>query len=54
MRKVSIITVVFNGADTIKDTIESVLNQDYGNIELVIVDGVSTDGTIDIIRSTAS
>ncbi len=50
MRKVSIITVVFNGADTIRDTIESVQEQDYENIEHVVLDGVSTDGTVDIIK----
>lgn len=49
--KVSIITVVWNNADTIKDAIESVLNQTYKNIEYIIVDGGSTDGTIEIIQS---
>lgn len=49
--KVSIITVCFNSAETIRDTIESVLKQTYENIEYIIVDGGSTDGTIDIIRS---
>lgn len=51
MPKTSIITVVFNGARTISDTIESILNQDYEKIEHVIVDGGSTDGTIDIVKS---
>lgn len=49
--KVSIITVVWNNADTIKDAIESVLNQTYKNIEYIIVDGGSTDGTIEVIQS---
>jgi glycosyltransferase involved in cell wall biosynthesis len=48
--KVSIITVVYNNAECIRSAIESVLNQDYGNIEYVVIDGGSTDGTIDIIN----
>jgi glycosyltransferase involved in cell wall biosynthesis len=47
--KVSIITVCFNIAGTIEDTIKSVLSQDYKDIEHIIVDGASTDGTLDII-----
>ena len=49
--KVSIITVVYNNKDTIKNAIESVLNQTYKNIEYIIVDGASTDGTVEIIKS---
>ena len=48
--KVSIITVCFNIADTIEDTIKSVLSQDYRNIEYIVVDGGSTDSTLDIIN----
>ena len=47
---VSIITVVFNGATTLEDTIRSVLQQTYDNIEHIIIDGGSNDGTLDIIR----
>ncbi len=47
---ISVITVVFNGATTLEDTIHSVLQQTYGNIEYIIIDGASGDGTLDIIR----
>ena len=49
--KVSIITVVYNGAEFIRTCIESILNQTYPDIEYIIVDGKSTDGTVDIIKS---
>lgn len=48
--KVSIITVAYNSARTIADTIESVLSQTYSNIEFLIIDGQSTDNTIEIIK----
>ena len=48
--KVSIITVSFNSAKTIANTIESVLSQDFPEIEYIIVDGHSSDGTVNIIR----
>lgn len=49
--KISIITAVWNNRDTIKDAIESVLSQTYSDVEYIIIDGGSTDGTVDIIRS---
>ncbi|MBQ0049886.1 MAG: glycosyltransferase [Bacteroidales bacterium] len=49
--KISIITATFNSAETVRDTLESVLRQDYYNYELIIKDGGSTDGTLDICRS---
>jgi glycosyltransferase involved in cell wall biosynthesis len=49
--KVSIITVVLNNADTIGQAIESVLGQDYPEVEYIVIDGQSTDGTLDVIKS---
>jgi len=48
---VSIITVSYNSSKTIKETIESVLNQSCQNFEYILVDGNSTDGTVEIIKS---
>ncbi|MEM9052454.1 MAG: glycosyltransferase family 2 protein, partial [Bacteroidota bacterium] len=48
--KVSIITISFNAVDTLEDTILSVLNQSYENIEYIVVDGASTDGSLDIVE----
>lgn len=48
--KVSIITTTFNSAKTIEDTIKSVLSQTYPNIEYIIVDGNSNDGTQEIVK----
>jgi len=50
----TIITVVFNGKNEIERTIQSVLNQSYSQIEYIIIDGGSTDGTIEIIYHYSS
>ncbi len=47
---VSIITIVYNGERHIEGTIQSVLEQTYPNIEYILIDGGSTDGTIDIVN----
>lgn len=49
--KVSIITVVFNREKTIERSIQSVLNQSYKNIEYIIIDGASKDGTMKIVHA---
>lgn len=48
--KVSLVTVCYNSAATIRRTIESVLSQEYPAIEYIIIDGGSTDGTVEIVR----
>lgn len=53
MIKITVITVTYNAASTIEDTIRSVISQDYSNIDYVIVDGASEDGTGAIIGDYA-
>lgn len=50
----SIITVTYNAAQWIEKTIQNVLGQTYDNIEFIVIDGKSTDGTVDIIRKYVS
>jgi glycosyltransferase involved in cell wall biosynthesis len=51
--KVSVVTVIRNGVDVIERTLRSVLAQDYPNLEFIVIDGGSTDGTVDVIRRYA-
>ncbi|GAM69549.1 colanic acid biosynthesis glycosyl transferase wcaE [Vibrio sp. JCM 19236] len=52
--KVSIITATYNSSATIKDTIKSLESQTYQDIEYIIVDGASSDNTLDIVREHCS
>lgn len=52
--KVSIITVCYNSEKTIEDTIRSVASQDYDDIEYIIIDGGSTDSTLDIVKKNSN
>lgn len=52
--KLSVITIVYNNAKDIERTMLSVLNQSYKNIEYIVIDGASNDGTLDIIRKYES
>ena len=51
--KISIITATYNSAATIADTINSVLSQDYSDIEYLVIDGGSSDATIEIVKANA-
>lgn len=48
--KISIITITYNSEATLEDTIKSVITQDYPELEYIIVDGLSKDGTMDIVN----
>lgn len=50
MKKVSIITTTYNDSAALRKTVEQIKNQDYENIEYIIVDGASTDDTMSVIR----
>ena len=48
--KISVVTVCFNSINIIEDTLNSVLTQDYPNLEYVVIDGQSNDGTVEILK----
>ena len=50
MQKVSLILTTYNCIDNLKTTMSTILSQDYPDIEIVIVDGASTDGTKELIE----
>lgn len=47
---ITVVTVVYNGEEYLEQTIQSVIHQSYDNVEYIIVDGASSDGTLDIIK----
>jgi glycosyltransferase involved in cell wall biosynthesis len=48
--KISIITATYNSAKTVRDTLSSIATQQYKDVEHIIIDGISTDGTLNIVR----
>ena len=53
-RKISIIIVTYNAAKTLQKCLDSIYNQRYPNLEIIIIDGASTDGTVNILEENSS
>lgn len=53
MQKVSLLVTTYNAAENLPETLQSIREQDYGRLEVVIADGGSTDGTVELIRAFA-
>jgi glycosyltransferase involved in cell wall biosynthesis len=51
--KISVITAVFNNRDTIADALDSALGQTHEDVEMIVIDGASTDGTLQVLRGYA-
>jgi len=49
--KITVVTAVLNQAEALRDTLQSVLNQPYPNLEYIVIDGGSTDGTLEVVRA---
>ena len=52
--KISIIIVTYNAAATLQLCLESIYNQSYKNLEIIVIDGESTDGTVEILKHNES
>jgi len=52
--KITVVTIAYNAASTIRRTVESVISQDYSDVEYIVVDGASTDGTLAILQEYSS
>ena len=50
--KISVITATWNSAKTVEDTLRSFSSQKYDNTEYIVVDGASSDNTVDIVKSS--